>query len=494
MATSALVASTDTPGIIVPPSATPTPPGAASPEWWRDRLFRAIVAKQAAIQRCRAYYDGAHDLSFASQKFHEAFGGQFAEFADNWCPLIVDSAAQRLTVQGFRFGGGEDADKDAWGMWQRNALDAESVLLHTEAVKVGEGYVLVSPNDTDREWPRITVEDPAHCEVELDPANRRRRLAGLKCWRDDAAGRLFATLYLPDAVHRWQAPVPRVGQAPRWADRDEPGGNPLGVVPLVPFLNSPGLYGGRSDLRDVIPLLNAVNKLCCDMIVAAEFGAYRQRVFAGIGDVRGPDGKPIQNFEEVAGQSRVITIPSPDVRVQDLAASDLSNYTTAIESLLQHIAAITSTPPPYMLTGSGPLPASGEALKVAETGLVAKVRRKMLDFGEAWEDVARLAFRLRGDLERGTDYACETVWVDPESRTEAQRVDALVKLKDLGVPIRALWKRIPWATEGEVQRWAQMAEEDALAAQLADPFTGAPPAQAPPLPAPVPAVPDAGQA
>jgi hypothetical protein len=395
-----------------------------------------------------------------------------------------DSASQRLTVQGFRFNGGEDADGDAWGIWQRNSLDSESILLHTEAIKVGEGYVLVTPTG---DGPRITVEDPAHCEVELDPADRRRRVAGLRCWPDVVTGNVLANLYLPNAIYRWQGRRQRSGEIFWTARDDEPLPNDLGIVPLVPFLNSPGLYGGRSDLRDVIPLLNAVNKLCLDMMVAAEFGAYRQKILSGIGEIRDQHGNTVDNFEEVMGNSRLLTIPSKDAKVTDLAASDLSNYTTAIESLLQHIAAITSTPPPYMLTGSGVLPSSGEALKVAESGLVAKVRRKMVTFGESWEEVARLAFRARadaGDDDKADDYAAETIWVDPESRTEAQRVDALVKLRQgLGIPQTELWKMVPWATETLVKRWKAAAADEALAAQLADPLAAqvtGPPAATPP--------------
>ena len=37
------------------------------------------------------YYNGQHDLTFATEKFQNAFGSLFREFALNMCPAIVDA-------------------------------------------------------------------------------------------------------------------------------------------------------------------------------------------------------------------------------------------------------------------------------------------------------------------------------------------------------------------------------------------------------------------
>ena len=57
----------------------------------------------------------------------------------------------------------------------------------------------------------------------------------------------------------------------------------------------------------------------------------------------------------------------------------------------------------------------------------------------------------------------ETVWADPENRTEAQHVDALLKMRALGVPLAALWEMFG-ATPVQIERWTVMkAKEDAAA-------------------------------
>jgi hypothetical protein len=148
-----------------------------------------------------AYYDGDHPLQFATSKFKEAFGNLFSAFADNWCPIVVDAPVERLQVVGFRMKSATSADNDAWDIWQANALDVESVIAHTEAGKCGKAYLLVDPNNGD---PRITVEHASQVIVAHDPGDRRRRLAALKRWHGDD-GYLYATLYLPDFVLKFES-------------------------------------------------------------------------------------------------------------------------------------------------------------------------------------------------------------------------------------------------------------------------------------------------
>jgi hypothetical protein len=64
---------------------------------------------------------------------------------DNWCQVVVTSAARRLKVQGFRFGSHQGADEDAWAIWQANGIDAQAKMVHTEAIKLGEAGWLVEP-------------------------------------------------------------------------------------------------------------------------------------------------------------------------------------------------------------------------------------------------------------------------------------------------------------------------------------------------------------
>jgi hypothetical protein len=359
--------------------AAPPPPLAdRTPENWRDLLLARLAAQRFEIAVPEAYYNGDHPLQFATSKFREAFGSLFAAFADNWCPIVVDAPVERLAIIGFRFGDGTSGDEDAWRIWQRSSLDVESVIAHTEAGKCGRAYLLVDPNDGD---PRITVEHASQVVVACDPASRRRRLAALKQWWGDD-GFLYATLYLPDFIFKWQSAdavtdmAPEIEWVPRRDENDGP--NPFGEVPVIELQNTPGLMrGGESDLKPAMPIQNAVNKLCTDMLVASEFGAFRQRVL------------------------------------------------TCVE--------ITT---PHYLIGQV-VNASGDALKAAEAGLTSKCRRKILYFSDPWEDAMALALRAVG---RNVDAADgEVLWADPEQRSLGEVTDALVKKRTLGVPLEQIW-------------------------------------------------------
>src|SRR5215831_4326212 len=205
------------------------------PEQLRDGLLEALAARQSQLVKFDAYYRGTHKLLFATVKFRETFGMLFQAFSDNWCDLVVDASAERLRVDGFRFGGSDEAaDTDAWELWQANGLDAESELAHTDAIKLGCAYALVYPDDGGE--PAIQLEGPANAIVLVDPAQGRKRLAGLRDWVDEW-GVEHCVLYTPTDVLWWL----REGENKAWEDDVGSGANALGVVPLVPLPNMPTL-------------------------------------------------------------------------------------------------------------------------------------------------------------------------------------------------------------------------------------------------------------
>jgi hypothetical protein len=282
----------------------------------------------------------------------------------------------------------------------------------------------------------MRVQKPEEVVVAYDDDPLVRAVA-MKRW-EALDGRKLATLYYPDRVEKYED---RGGDWVPRAVPDEPWPLPhdIGVVPVVPLVNDPDLDNvGTSELAQVLPLQDVLNKLFVDLMVASEYAAFRQRWATGLEIPVDPEtGKPVEPFK--ASVERVWSTAVPDARFGDFEQTDLSGVISAIETTIQHIASKTRTPPHYLLGQSGAFP-SGESLKSTETGLVAKARRRLRDFGEAWEEVERLAFRVAGDRSRGSYTEAETVWRDPESRTEAEHVDALTKLRSIGVPDEQLWE------------------------------------------------------
>lgn len=416
----------------------------STPEGVRDELDKRLVERQVDLQLFEDYYEGRHRLAFASSKFRNAFGNLFRSFSDNWCGLVIDSAEERLNIEGFRMGmAGEAADQDAWRIWQANSLDLDSQLAHTDALVFGSSYVTVWAGENP-EIPSITVESARQMIVGYAAGSRRTRIGAWKRWLDDD-GYLYGTLYLPDAIYKYRSqstqPEFVVGsQKVQWIPRpgeEDPIVNPLGVVPVVELRNSPRILGpGRSEIEQIIPIQDATNKLITDMLVAAEFSAFKQRWVTGLDIPVDDAGNPVEPFE--AAVDRLWIARDPEVRFGEFQQTELGGYVRSVEMLVQHAATISRTPPHYFLLNGGQAP-SGEAITSAEAGLVAKVQRKMRSFEEGWEEVMRLAFAVLGDFEKAQAWDAEVLWADPAYRNQGALVDALLKLKSLGVPEEQLW-------------------------------------------------------
>lgn len=427
-------------------------------------LEQELAGRQVLLQRLQDYHDGRHRLAFTSQKFRDAFGGMFSAFADNWCQLVVDAVEERLNVEGFRHGNDPKSDADAWQIWQRNSLDAESQLAHSEALIKGDAYAIVW-GDADGQ-PKVSIESPRDVVVAFAPGDRKTRTAALKRWRDDDG--YHATLFTPNYVFKFEKDDSANGD---WLPDTEDGmpwpmPNPLGVVPVVPITNRGSLTSayGVSEFLNVIPQQDAVNKLLADMLVASEFIAYPQRYVTGMEiPIDENTGRATAPFN--VSLDKLLIAEDPAAKFGSLSAGDLGNYVTGIETLVQHIASQTRTPPHYFFLG-GNFP-SGDAIKSAETGLVAKSRRKMRFFGESWEEVMRLCFKVLGDP-RGDLQDSETIWADPEYRSEAELADALIKRSAIGVPRQQLWEDAGYS-QTQISRFQAMEATDILNQALAAP-------------------------
>lgn len=433
-----------------------------SPEWWLERLYTELCERQKYAAVMRRYYDGDPPLSAIAEKAREAFRRLLKQSRLNVCGLVVDATAERMQVDGVRLGDSETGDAEAWRIWQANNLDAYCDLLLTETVKVGRGFVLVAPNPQDARSPLVTAEDMTQAIVAYAPGSLRIRVAALKVWLDDWTGRLMATLFLPKAIYKFQADVPKVGGnavKPQWTKRQVegeawPAPNPLGEVSMVELRNRPDLLGkAHSEIEDILDDQDRLNKTLIDRMMAQEFAAFRQRWMTGFEVPEDENGQPIEPFK--AAMDRLWIVEDGDVKFGEFDATDLKPYLDATEADIQHMAARTRTPSQYLLGTMVNI--SGDALKAAESGLVSKVRQRMRPFGESLEDVVRLYLKAAGDSRDAS--RCEVIWHNPEFRTEGELVDALTKMDKLGVPREALWER--WgASQTEIARWKTMQSDE----------------------------------
>lgn len=446
-----------------------------SPEWWLTRLGRRLEADRERLNLLDDYDCGKHPLPQGQQRYTKVYERFQKQSRTNFTQLVVDSVLERLQVDGFRMGGAADpgADDEAQRIWQANTLDADSELVHRAALAMSRAYVIVAPDPEDASTPLITPEDPREVIHECDPARRRRVRAALKIYRDDIDGRHRAVVYLPDAWWYFTDRGKDLTWEPTAWEADtaiyESGvvASPLpGRVPVVPFVNLPRLArAGRGEFEGVVDIQDRINGTILNRLIIAAMQAYRQRWMKGV-TLIDEQGRPQQPLDP--GADLVWAVEDPDAAFGDFQQSDLGGILSAVQADIRDLAAITRTPPHYLL--GQVVNASGDALKAAETGLVSKATARQRTFGESWEQAMALAFALIG---REAAVDAETIWRDPESRSMAELADAAVKRQAVGVPWRQLMVDLGY-TPAEIDRMEAERMADALNAMLTAPPAGPP--------------------
>ncbi|MFD7609707.1 phage portal protein [Streptomyces sp. NPDC059828] len=443
-----------------------------SPEWWRDRLYVALCKRTQDTSVFDSYYECDHRLPHLHEKAREPFKRLLRMSRANYCELVVDAFVGRLEVAGFQSDAEGDSDEKAWQLWQENNLDGGSQLAFLEAAIRGNAYLMVEPDA--RGGFRITPEHPTQVIVVYRPDAPGVPAAALKLWLDDWTGRMCCTLYLPSNIYKFDAPEPKTGGNPVWVRREvkgeEWGGkNVLGEVPFGELANRPRmLKPGASELRSVVGIQDRINKTITDRMMTQEYAAFPQRWVTGMEIPVDENGQDIEPFN--IGQDKILMAEEAGAKFGQFAAADLTGYLKAKEADVHDIAAITSTPPHYLLGSMVNL--SAEALKAAEAGLIHKIYQRRRFLEEGLERTMRLAGIASSQA--------RIVWKSPEWRTEGELVDALVKMATLGVPREVLWER--WgATPQEIERWRQLSQDAldrVIAGDVAAEYGPKPPAEA----------------
>lgn len=452
-----------------------------SPQQWLTYLEPKLDDQIDEIAEPGAYFNGVQRLSFATQKFREAFARYYAPLANNWMRIVVEAPVSRLEIQGFRFDADTtkqswelDADADAWKMWQANNFDAISRMVHIDACKLGVSYLLVAPPDPNDRYssaPIMTGEHPSQCYVYTDPANLNKRLAALKRWADDWDNHAYATVWLPGSITQFRSTNPltnrpsdssadytiydqhgdpiasTVGQVSWQQIGSEP--NEIGVVPMIAVVNNADLMeGGSSDLAPAIPIQDAVNKYCLDMQVSSEFHAYPQRWATGWERAVDDTGHELtaREVEIQMSATRLIRAESHETTFGSFSTGDVQNYIAPIDMYIDHLAAQTQTPVYYLKGKLANL--SADAMHAADQGLVDRCKGKILTYSDPWEEFMRTCFLAVNDQKRGHAQSAEVIWADPESKSLAVVVQAAVQMRQsLSVPIEMAWEMLGWSPQ-----------------------------------------------
>lgn len=442
-----------------------------SPGWWLQRLLTKLGAGQERYNQLDTYYRGENGIpAHAHKSVRDAYRRLMAMSRTNFAELVVEPVRERMVPTGFRTGADEDelGDKEAWRIWQANALDADASLVHRWSLSMSLAHVIVGPVDADIGAPLITPEDPREVVVELDPIRKRRPVAALKVFADDTRGVQMAYLYLPGFVLRAARPLPAEGAALGWDATGfewdgPPQPLPAPVVPVVSFPNKD--RAGIGEFEPHLPILDRINYTILNRLEIATLQAFRQRAVIGDFPDTDEDGNEIDYdhlFE--SGPDALWKLPA-GAALWESGGVDLGPIRQAIRDDVQDLAAVTRTPLFYLTPDAAN--GSAEGASLMREGLVFKTQDRIVQASEAWEQVMSLAFLFAGDRERASRADMEVIWASPERRSLAERADAATKAQDLPWETRMaeIWQMSPQ----QIERMRAQRVEDAMLADIAAP-------------------------
>jgi hypothetical protein len=362
----------------------------------------------------------------------------------NYLPLVLDSFSQVMKIDGFT--PSEDDAGKAWQDWQVNRFDALQTGINRSALGFGASYVTVLPGTRRPAWtPRSALSMTA---LYANPTSDEWPITAL-----DVDGSMLK-LYDEEAVYyigHENNPRPFVGYTSSWpfhgnqpADFTfiEARPHPMGVCPVVRFRDRM-LLDGEEQFGIIEPLLTIqqrIDETVFGMLIAQFYSAFKQRYV--IGWVPQTEQEALK-----ASASSLWTFKDSDVKVGDLAETDLTRYIGAKDSAKQDLAAVAQLSP-AALGQQGISNVSGAVVDGLETGKDRKAAEMTTSLGESYEQLFRASAHLRGDTTVAEDFGAEVRWMNTVDMSIAQATDALGKwVASLGVNDKLARKMLPGWTD-----------------------------------------------
>ena len=429
-----------------------------------------------SIRMFRDYDEGRHELRFATPDFANKYGSVVMSMRENLCPAAISAFTDGLSIKAWGSG-------DAEGIADDEGLTRLADLVHTEAYRSGDSYVLAWKDKNgqpvphfhraDQFWPQTSIEDPS----KLDWA--------AKIWVD---GKRFGRInvYYADRVERFATrnPFP-IGTKPDLPEQstswrpfndDNDGeviGHDFGDVPVCWWKqNASDQHShGRSILTDVVPLQDGLNAALAHMLVLGESYA---KPFWYLLNFQPKNGNtnPLavaREYQEAMGalqqlneqaarkfdptRQRIFTHDGPGPFGQ-LDPPDLSKLIEVQDAFALKIARVIGVPSYWFTQTSGQVP-SGESLRVLTTRRNSAIGRFQRSATPVWRGLANL-------LGMGDKITPE--WESPMPMGELEKIEIAEAKYRMGYALEDAVVGLEEAdAPGVIQRAAAKASQSAAA-------------------------------
>lgn len=417
-----------------------------------QKAYTVLAGKLGFYNTLWDYYDGDQPLMYTAKRMQDMFDKlELSKFVENWCAVVVDSANDKINLSSILV-------KDATAnnllteTWEELEAGLEASDCHEAALVIGESYLIIWPDPDNDKKAEMYYNDPRLVHVFYEPSNPRKKKYGAK-WYVDSTNHIRITLYYPGELQYFRSRktadnVDSYKDFQPYNPREEEGGdtaaNPYGEVPIFHFRLERRKVKG--DLTNAIPGQNAINKLVTDMMVAAEYGAFKQRWIISNADTSALENAPNIIWEMAAGDGS-----GQQTQVGEFTATELKNYIEAIDHCATSLAIISRTPKHYLMQQGGD--PSGEALIASEAPLNKRCKDHIDKFIPVWKDAVRFMLKVMGTTVLKKDI--EIVFDKPESILPKTEAEVRTHGKTAGIPLKTLLR-----DEGKSKAWMDQMEKD----------------------------------
>jgi hypothetical protein len=454
--------------------------------------YEAMLEEEAQklVIKAREYHAGeSFDAELSTKLEQFVIGGDVSDIKGlNLARKVVNAALRRLQVESFDVEGlGEETGETAadeqqkWidAFWKANRMDTKQRRIHRQTLVDGEAFVLVAYDDDlematvhphQRYTDTLIDGDGYGCKAHYpnDDISQPMSYAS-KRWmetyyeRQVKKTRKRMTLYYPNAIYKYAhngvdwSPWTDYENEPwpiPWTGED---GKGLGIA-VIHFANPEE----RPEAMDAFGPQVASDHALVDLMGAAALSAFR--IYKVFGFYPTSDGQAPADDGSNKLKLQPGTMVGTDKKTKSeadfaaLESGDLTQLQNLINELFVWTAIVTETPVSEF-SASGQVAAEG-TLKQQEVALLARVQERQEVFGDAWEDVIKMARKLTNIFGGGSfDESLEisTTWKDAQTRSEQEIREAIKAKAETGVT----WKQlmIEWGYSADQIEVMEASEE-----------------------------------
>ncbi len=432
--------------------------------------------KGELVSLFRKYYEGEHRLKLTAEMkaMMQIADGNFDRYNDNYCAMVVDAMADRLTVDHMEVSSPQAAapipETDATApkekvvdpaqdwvdkLLKHNRFDALQLDVRESALRDGETFVMMEYNVTTKqmEFFHNDAWNGDNGVMVVMDSRKVTILAGAKVMLD--GDKTLVNIYYPNETFHYSAekgateltliPAPDGKKNPEPTTRD-------GKIPGVPIIRFGRKKNSTSELVNVIPLQDSLNRTLVSMVMSAELTAFSvmfavgwkppQAITPGMiyhAQLTNAEGQPVVPADEEEARRMVAMLNA--FKLERIDGGSLDQLIKQAEFIINQIEKVTSTP---VDLGNGGQ--SGEALKQLDVRLQGKIEGAQVRFGNSYEDLVKLA-ALQFTIFSGNNVpvmeSINTQWKSAEVRNDTNILALFKLLSERGyerAALRALGK------------------------------------------------------